>query len=152
MIAFRVVSGVTQHFIMRLPEWGNAIVLMMFGMSLIQPGELFDRQAFSVMSHYASEGVWGWSLIGVSGIRITALVINGTFKRLAAWSVRIRALAATLCCFAWFSLSLGLYLGDPALPGWRTYAVHLVIDVIMAIYLGGQAGRVDRGLWHGRPG
>ena len=151
MIAFRVVSGVTQHFIMRLPEWANSFVLLLYGQTLLQPGDAFDRQAFSVMAHYASERSWGVALVGLGAVRLAALILNGTFARFAPWSVRIRALTATLCCFAWFCLSLSLYLGDPALPGWKTYAAHLAVDIIMAIYLGGQAGRVDRELWHGRP-
>ena len=150
MIAFRVATGVTQHFVMRLPEWANTIILLMFGATLLQSGNTFDKPDFSVMARYASEDTWGWALVIIASVRLTALVLNGTFKWFAPWSIRLRAGTATLCCFAWFCIASGLFFGAPAATGWKTYTIHLFIDMILAIYLGGHAGKVDRGIWNGR--
>ena len=150
MIALRVVAGVTNHFMMRLPEWVNAVILTMFGLTLLQSGDTFNNPAFAVMKHYASENVWGAVLTGLGAVRLTALVLNGTFKWFARWSVRIRAGTATLCCFAWFCISAGLFMADSGSTGAKTYAAHLIVDMILAIHLGGQAGKVDRGIWNGR--
>lgn len=149
MIALRVVAGVANHFIMRLPEWGNAVILTMFGMTLLQTGNTFDRPDFVVMAHYATEETWGWVLVCLGMIRIFALVLNGTFEWFARWSIRIRAMTATLCCFAWFAVALSLYLANINSTGAKTYAAHLAIDMILAMHLGGQAGKVDRGIWNG---
>jgi putative Mn2+ efflux pump MntP len=150
MIALRVVSGIANHFIMRLPEWACCLILLMFGLTLLQDGNTFEQPSFSIMAHYASEDTWGLVLTLIGALRLTALVLNGTFKWFAPWSIRIRAASATLCCFAWFCIALGLFLGNPGSTGAKTYATLLAVDMIMSIYLGGQAGKVDRGLWNGR--
>ncbi len=150
MIALRVVAGVTNHFMMRLPEWACSIILLIFGLTSLQTGNTFDNASFSVMARYGSEDVWGRVLVAVASIRLTALILNGTFPWFVRWSVRIRAASATLCCFAWFSIALGLVLANPASTGAKTYGALLVVDMILAVFIAGQAGRADRSLWHGR--
>lgn len=152
MIVFRVVRGVFDHFMSRLPEWICTTIMMSYGLTLLAPPDTFDGPAYTVMRHYASENTWGMSLTALSSVRLVALIINGTFPAFAKWSVRFRALCASLGCFGWFCVALGLFLATPWAPGARTYTALLLTDVIVAIYLGGQAGKADRGIWNGRHG
>jgi hypothetical protein len=77
-------------------------------------------------------------------LRIGPLVLDGTFPGFAPWALRIRALAAALCCLPWFSLFLGLYLQNSISPGSKTYAALLLVDLITAVYLGREADREER--------
>jgi hypothetical protein len=145
VIVAKLVSGVTDHFITRLPEWIWSIILLNFGVTLLGSSDTFEGNVnFSVMERMAGENTWGWFLTVIGGLRLLSLVINGTFKPLCVWTPHARALGATFSCFAWFLIALGIFLANPAATGWKTYAGLLIGDMIVAVVVAGEAARALR--------
>lgn len=145
MIALRVVRGVTSHFVGRWPEWIFSLILFALGVQLLGPANTFASAAgFRVMASFASENAWGMALCLVSGARLIALGLNGTFTFFARLSPIIRCVLGVASGFVWFSIALGIYLSNPDGWGHITYSGLLIGDIINAILAGGDAGASER--------
>jgi hypothetical protein len=108
MIALRLVRGVTGHFVGRWPEWILSAILFSLGCKLLGSGDTFaSGSGFNVMAKVATEEHWGIFLCSVSGARLVALVINGTFAPFARLSPIVRSALGAMSGFAWFAIALG---------------------------------------------
>jgi hypothetical protein len=153
MIALRLVRGVTGHFVGRWPEWILSAILFSLGCKLLGSGDTFaSGSGFNVMAKVATEEHWGIFLCSVSGARLVALVINGTFAPFARLSPIVRSALGAMSGFAWFAIALGIYLANPEGWGYLTYSGLLVADMINAMLAGGDAGASERRFRHGRNG
>lgn len=146
MTEVRIISGVMDHLMVRLVEWSTSAILFLFGFSLLQPSITFSNPSYSVLASLAPENAWGWFFFTVGGLRSAALVIDATASQFPS-SLRVRAIGAGTSCFAWLSLAIGLYLGNPSSPGAKTYAALLVVDLITTIFLSRQADKHGRTLF-----
>lgn len=145
MLTARVISGVANHFIMRLSEWTSALVLLNFGTTLLRTGVTFESPGYATMARVASEDTWGWCLLALAAVRLGALVMNGTFDWFARYSVYVRAVCASLSVFAWFLIGICLLAGNPSVPpGVGTYLTLMLTDIVMAGYIAGLAGDLER--------
>lgn len=145
MIALRVVRGVTKHFVARWTEWLLSSILFALGCKLLGASDTFaSSPGFRTMEAIGNEDTWGFFLCGISGFRLIALGLNGTFDWFARWSPIARCGFAALSGFAWFSIAMGIFLSNPNGWGHLTYSGLLIADIINAMLAGGDAGASER--------
>lgn len=143
MIVARIVSGVTDHFVKRAPEWFMTYMLGQFGLGLLTFGHVFSNTGYSTMAHLANETVWGCACIAVAVARLAALIANGTFHRFRRLSPLVRSIGAGLSAFAWFAIALGLFASGR--PGFGTYLGLLVADFYLGFWIvAGEAAVAER--------
>lgn len=111
MIVVRsVVTGVKQHFAIRLSEW--MMLLPAFGMFIalryIQPDMFNQSKSFADLQRWADEQTWATLVLFVGVVRLGALVVNGTFDTFR-WSPHIRATAAIFGFLFWLQFVVGIY-------------------------------------------
>lgn len=150
MIAIRIISGVVDHFAVRLAEWLCTLILLFFGLTLLRAGNSFENPSFVVLAAYADEDAWGCIIFAIAALRLLALILNGTFSWSARISLIVRSACATLCIGVWFALSVGIYLAGSSAPDSRTYAMLMLADVFLAAYTAGRTGAQFRAAAHGR--
>lgn len=141
----RIVRGVTAHFRARAGEWALATMLVIWGWLVYLPEEMFTSPAYAIMRLTAREEVWGMAALIVGGIRLIALILNGTFWKTwyGRFSPHIRSIMAGLSCFVWSQISLGLLLSGEATTGLAIYPVLLLFDFYNVMSAAGDAGATD---------
>lgn len=145
MVVLRIARGVTDHFVGRWPEWLLSCMLMALGAKLLLSQDTFSSSpSFMVMAQLADENTWGFGICAIATTRIVALTLNGTFKSFARYSPMARSAFGCLSAFAWFSIALGLILGNPEGTGWPTYTGLMFGDIINSILAAGDAGAAQR--------
>jgi hypothetical protein len=101
-------------FVGRMIEWEHSIMLMLFGLVLIDQPELFGAAAsysfFRAM--YDSYAFWGLAALSVGAIRFAVLLVNGTIRR----SPHLRAALAMMTAFFWFAAAYGAVVSDKLTP------------------------------------
>lgn len=87
----------------RALDWAGASMMLLWGATLLMPGQTFGRSAaYSDVLRLASEAWWGGALLGLGLARGAALIING---RLYEGSPAIRGLAALLGVVIWIQFA-----------------------------------------------
>lgn len=142
----RIVRGVTEHFRARAPEWALSIMMIIWGVIVYAPGDTFTTPAWAVMQLIASERTWGVCALLIGGLRLIALIMNGTFWQ--TWygrlSPHIRAVMAFLSCFVWLQISIGLAKSDAVSTGLAIYPLLLALDLYNGMSASHDAGAMDR--------
>lgn len=135
-----LILHIRRHFRARATEWMLAIVMLLFGVILLQPAAAFSgRPSYAELARIASEDMWGWLCLVVGGVRIAALTVNGAFHP----SPHARGVLALVSVFFWFELGLGFMMaGDPL--GLAVCPVAAVFDTFNAAMAAGDAGGMDR--------
>jgi hypothetical protein len=146
VIVAKIYSGVRTHLSVRFAEWGLSYILLKFGLALLGEGDTFATSTrYEAMRAMASEDTWGWCITLLALMRFLALTINGSFNGFSRLSPYVRAACATLSCFVWFLITLGLYTsGNRGDTGWGTYSGLLMIDFMVAYFVAGDAGKYER--------
>ncbi len=140
IVARTIVSGITGHFRTRLSEWLVSGLLAVFGFRLLGPGETFSSSpSYAFLAHFATEVTWGYVIVTVAGLRLTALGINGSVPMFAPYSPLVRSLTAWGSAVVWCCLGLGFYRASPDGTAWSTYSVLCLADVSLAILIAGEA-------------
>ncbi|WP_062117261.1 hypothetical protein [Aureimonas sp. AU40] len=65
----------------RTMEWYAALALIGWGLVLLQPQSLFQREAFQAFGHVVAENALGWTMLAVGIMRAAALYVNGRWRR-----------------------------------------------------------------------
>jgi hypothetical protein len=138
MLQLRVTNGVMDHPMVRLVEWSMAVVLTLFGVTLLEPGDTFVGPSYAILAKIAGEDTWGWIFTVLGGSRLLALILDRA--RFQSHSLRLRAILSTVSCVAWCAIIAGKYMANPQSTSARTYVPFLIVDIITAFYLGRQAG------------
>ncbi|GGC68740.1 hypothetical protein [Chelatococcus reniformis] len=128
IVVRRMVVDLGKHFAVRASEWGLAGMAAGYGVALLWPGDTFGTSpSYSFMAAIANESTWGLAALTIGLIRLTALFINGTYRR----SPLIRAGTAFLCVDLWTAIALGLSAGDARAPatGLAIYPVLAALDI-----------------------
>jgi hypothetical protein len=85
----------------RSVEWLLASLMVAWGVGLSVPGNTMDLPAYRLLGALAPEPVWAaWSL-GIGGLRMVALYINGSWRR----TPLIRTLGAMFGVIWWLVLA-----------------------------------------------
>lgn len=152
MVVLRIVDGAKRHFYYRLSEWVLTLTLASFSMKLLAPDCTFcSSPAYRVMASWGTEEQWGWFIAFFVLLRLTALVVNGTFDSFAPYSPLVRCVCSGLFIPVWFVIGLGFYQANPAGVSWAEHFVWMFgeaavaysvsRDAALALKTGGKGGR-----------
>lgn len=144
MMVARVAKGVSAHFISRLHEWTFSFVLVGMGYKLLEPGATFDQPVFRAMATVASETQWGTFLATVGGVRLLALIINGTFPQFHTITPIIRSIMAFASAFVWFCLAWGFYSASPKGITFVAWVGLMCKDIALSWVIAREAGAADQ--------
>lgn len=146
-IYLRISRGVRDHLYVRRSEWACAIILTWWGISLLSPGNTFDiSPTYIGLRRIASETIWGGVCATVGVIRLSALVINGTFQNscYSRYSPHVRSFTAYLTAVIFIMITAGILANlNPAWPlstALGTYAMLAWLDIATAMGTGKEAG------------
>ena len=92
----------------RLIEWLFASMMLLWGMVLCLPLGTFANPQYAALAAIAPEQVWGAVSIGIAVLRMTALWVNGSWRRTPA----IRCLCSILGVM-WWTAHLFLAIAAP---------------------------------------
>ena len=151
MIILRIAEGIRNHFPARASEWALAAGLSHWGRIVYNEPSIFNRPGFSQMAEWAEPRTWGLAAMTVGGIRLIALVINGTFAdtRYGQISPHVRGATAFLSCFVWLQIYLGLQISGDTTTGLGIYPYLLALDCYNTARAFGDAGEADRAKKYG---
>lgn len=129
MVILRLARGVGSHFRLRVGEWLCGAMLFTWGALVYAPAPTFENSAvFDVMAQMASEATWGSAVMTVGTLRLTALIINGTFGAFR-YAAHARALTAMLGCFVWLQISLGFWESGVSTTALAIYPFLLLFEI-----------------------
>lgn len=149
-VIVRLVHGVTDHFIYRANDWIMTSMLLWVGMAIWMYPEVFHLPSFALLAQYGSAHTWAVFAILMGLVRLSALIVNGTFPEFI-WSPHFRTLGAGLTCFFWFQLMLTLFTGIATAPMLLAVVPHLFLfDLFNAYMAAGEAGIAERRRRDGR--
>ena len=142
----RVVRGVTEHFESRIVEWAMTLGMLVWGSNLTQPDVSFAFapsawKGLTIVPYLGTAAAWGALCLWIAGVRLLALVINGSFNgtRYAAYSPTVRGVSALLASAVWFEVQLSV-MAVPS-PGRFTYVLPLLLDIWCVFHAGRDTGR-----------
>lgn len=153
MLILRMATGITAHFPARVSEWHHSLALAIFGLILLHPGTTFGNgPSYVLLSRVMSEHSWGWLCFAAGFARLTALAVNGAFRRTpyAVISPWVRAIGALVGCFFWFTISISflvaLIVADPARgisTAFSAYPLFFVFDLTNVYRAMHDVGKVE---------
>ena len=125
-----------------LTHWGSIVYQ--------DPG-VFSRPGFTQMAEWAEPRTWALAAMTVGGMRLLALIINGTFAhtRYGKISPHVRGVTAFVSCFVWLQIYFGLLVSGDTTTGLGIYPYLLALDCFNTARAFGDAGEVDRAKRHG---
>lgn len=92
----------------RLTEWLFASMMVGWGAYLILPIDTFAGPQYALLAAIAPENVWGAFSLAIGMIRLTALWVNGSWKRTPAFR-----LAGSMFGVSWWLTMTYLFLSGP---------------------------------------
>jgi hypothetical protein len=118
---------------------------MALGLRLLGPADTFGASpSFRVMASLASEDHWGYAMVSFASLRLSALIVNGTFAPFARVSPIVRTVFSVLSGFIWFVLALSFYVSSPAAWAYIFCVGLLIMDMVNAVLAGGDLGESER--------
>lgn len=147
MIIVRMARGITEHFPARASEWHFSILLIGLGHLFFQYPALFDASlSYGGLARLADETIWGAVCVAVGLLRLTALVINGTFAGTwyGRWSPHVRGVCAFLSCGVWFPIFAGFLVSERPLIVTYLAGVVLSLDGYNIWRVWADAGRASK--------
>ena len=121
----------------RLPEWINSMILFGFGLSLALPGETLSIAGYHVLLDIGfTDGSLGGLLLFVGAARLSALYVNGAWRRTPA--IRMVGAVSGSMVFLGFGIGFSLPVFSGGIPNTAgiTYLILAIWDVAAA-YRGG---------------
>lgn len=108
MIVLKLISGVTDHLRLRQGEWLGLWPLTWWYFALIHDDGRFESaKTFAPLTDLMSARAWSWVLLLALTARLTALIVNGTFRERFIYSPHLRAWASFIACGFWFLVAYG---------------------------------------------
>lgn len=148
----RVYHGVRHTFPTRWLEWVMAAFILVWGGRLLDGQDSFvtPSRAWDGLAYWAPDYVWGAVMVAVGGVRLFALLVNGTFHDTvySQFSPLVRGMSAGLCGTLWLFVELSV--ASVGTQGSITYAVICIIDFFVSYYVLGEAGDNLRAHRNGR--
>jgi hypothetical protein len=121
-----MVNLIKQHFKDRHAEWIVGIALIFWGTIVLGNPDLFTQVGlYHKMVNLASQKVWGYCAVAIGTLRITFLIINGTWKR----SAHLRALGSGLSACLWAAIWSSYFTLDNIVPNLATIGALLALDI-----------------------
>lgn len=110
IIVRSVISGVRDHFIIRISEWVMLLPTggMWFGLKYVQPDMFHSSNSFNQLANMAQEETWAMFVLFCAVARFGALIVNGTFD-VFKYSPHIRAAASLMGLVFWSQFCVGIF-------------------------------------------
>lgn len=147
MIVVRVLRGIQSHFPNRVAEWFLSVALLNWGLILLgTSSDIFTvYNTYAGLARLATEFTWGILATSIGLLRLTALVINGTFYDTwySAYSPHVRGMTSFFSCFFWTQIVLSHIVIIPLSPAIAIYATFLFMDVWCMNIAWKEAGKND---------
>lgn len=115
-----------QTFRERCAEWVMALILMGWGLQVLQPFPLFNRPFFALLASVGPEWAWGWAAFMIGIGRLIFLFINGAWRA----SPGLRQLGCIFGMMVWLALGIGGLSIDYGSPSWAPYFGLFVLDAL----------------------
>ncbi|HZH10527.1 MAG TPA: hypothetical protein VEZ24_09160 [Microvirga sp.] len=148
-IVLRIGQGIAEHFPVRVSEWIMLVPLLGWANTLALDPLTFDKStSFIEMSRWADEVTWGWICFAAAFLRLSALIVNGTFKSSFPYSPHFRGFASLVICIFWGQITLGIlvsvvsnggvftgfwaYLGFMLLEMWNLFRAWVDVGALKA--------------------
>ena len=140
----RLLRGAMHHLALRIGDWFMSSIVLSLGLVLLTHREMFDvHPQYIFLKQYGSVGSWGWACVTVGGARVAALFVNGTFRSFR-FSPHMRFAMATLTCFLWFQITLGLIATHTPTMTLALFPNLLLFDLYNVFLAASEAGVVER--------
>ena len=108
-IVLRVGQGIAEHFPVRVSERFMLVPLLGWAWTLLLDPSTFDKStSFAEMGRWFDEVTWSWICFLAGFLRLSALVVNGTFKDRFPYSPHFRGFASLVICIFWGQVTLGI--------------------------------------------
>lgn len=144
MIVVSIVKGIADHFPKRVTNWMLSGMLANIGFVLInRPGLFYEQPTYAFMVRLGSSDQWGVACVVLGGLRLMALVVNGTFAGFR-WSAHCRSVLSSVTCLVWLQLVLGCQLEGSTGLGVAVYPFLLFLEIYDAFSAAQEAGVVER--------
>ena len=132
MIILRIADGIYEHFPARVSEWIMTCAILGWSAVLAADPLTFSTSpSFSVLATYAGETGWSFICLAVGLLRLSALIVNGTFRTFR-YSPHLRGVASVIACVFWGQIALGVFvawwLGGSG-TGVIAYSTFMVIEL-----------------------
>lgn len=133
MIILRVAGGIRQHFGIRVTEWIMAAPLAGWALGLsLDPHTFASSPSFAEIARWGDEWFWSQLCLLAAFARLTALVVNGTFRAFR-FAPHLRAVASAMACVFWGQIALGVFVawfyGTGAWTGIFAYGSFVLIEL-----------------------
>ncbi len=135
-----IVVRFKETFRERMPEWVQAVGMLLWGLLVIMSVGVFDSQTFyQPLLLLMSQTSWGVLSMAVGGIRLVFLVINGAWRP----SAHIRAIGCVLGCMLWSSLVISALSLPWLSSSVAVYSILLALDLFSLWFSAGDAKLAD---------
>lgn len=126
MIIVRLVSGIVDHFPVRVSEWVMTYAICGLGWVFwLDPWTFEKSTSFAEMARWADERTWAVVCILTAFLRLGALIVNGTFKHRFRYSPHLRGAASLIACVFWGQITLGVFVSAQTAGGsWTGFVIY----------------------------
>lgn len=122
----------------RFPEWVTSGMLLLWGLSLLQSTEGFQRPYFVFLETLGPPSFWGSIALLMGIVRIVSLYINGRRKQTPA----MRMAGAAMGIIIWFGVFIGGMVHASFVPSVALYLGLTVLDTAALYFATIDAKRV----------
>lgn len=98
-------AEVKRAFVARLSEWCFAVILAAWGLVLLLPEPLYDRETWAAFRPLLAEDALGGLCLLGGLLRLAVLAANGAYRPM----YHIRAWMALSSAIVWFSIAVGFF-------------------------------------------
>lgn len=133
-ILARIVTGIRNHFPVRVSEWIMTYALYALGLVFLLDPDTFEKStSFAEMARFADQRTWGIVLLFAGNLRLIGLGINGTFHEHFKYAPHLRGVASLVSCFMWGQITLGVtaayFTSGGVLTGFVIYSAAMATDL-----------------------
>lgn len=129
-----------EHLQSRFAEWTVGAALICWGLIVLSNPTLFATTSiYSAMTDIAPQTIWGYTAVLIGLLRITFLIINGTWRR----SAHLRAIGSGLSACLWAALWSSYFALDNPVPNLATIGALLALDIYSVWFAAADAKHSD---------
>lgn len=134
-----VTADLARAFVIRLSEWEGAAILMLWGVVLLLPEQMFASDDWLAFRTLFSEQTLGTAFLLGGVLRLMILAANGAWRPM----YHLRAWMAMSSAVIWFSILLG-FMSRGTTGTWiAVYPVLFAAEVVNVYRAIGDAAKVD---------
>lgn len=132
-------ADLARAFIIRLSEWEGAVIMLLWGVVLLLPDQMFASDDWLAFRILFSENTLGTAFALGGALRILVLAANGAWRPM----YHLRAWMAMSSAVIWFSILLG-FMSRGTTGTWiAVYPVLFAAEVVNVYRAIGDAAKVD---------